>query len=95
MICECLIASEGIDLKFEEAFCSFLLGQVLIFISRVLRYLFFLVALFGSLNLGFSRAIKQRLLKGFSSLNLVQILLHEIWFQGRKLKILPVQTHPW
>ncbi|KAK6148197.1 hypothetical protein DH2020_019109 [Rehmannia glutinosa] len=26
-ICECLIASEGIDLKFEEAFCSFLLGQ--------------------------------------------------------------------
>ncbi|MED6181128.1 hypothetical protein PIB30_016657 [Stylosanthes scabra] len=27
-ICECLIASEGIDLKFEEAFCLFLLGQV-------------------------------------------------------------------
>ncbi|GER56707.1 paralog of ARC6 [Striga asiatica] len=26
-ICECLTASEGIDLKFEEAFCSFLLGQ--------------------------------------------------------------------
>ncbi|KAG8378613.1 hypothetical protein BUALT_Bualt07G0003700 [Buddleja alternifolia] len=26
-ICECLISSEGIDLKFEEAFCSFLLGQ--------------------------------------------------------------------
>ncbi|KAL6524604.1 hypothetical protein OROHE_016275 [Orobanche hederae] len=26
-ICDCLIASEGIDLKFEEAFCSFLLGQ--------------------------------------------------------------------
>ncbi|KAL0441193.1 UNVERIFIED_CONTAM: Plastid division protein CDP1, chloroplastic [Sesamum radiatum] len=26
-ICECLIASEGVDLKFEEAFCSFLLGQ--------------------------------------------------------------------
>ncbi|KAK1272989.1 hypothetical protein QJS04_geneDACA019186 [Acorus gramineus] len=26
-ICECLIASDGIDLKFEEAFCSFLLGQ--------------------------------------------------------------------
>ncbi|KAF6153302.1 hypothetical protein GIB67_003492 [Kingdonia uniflora] len=26
-ICECLVASEGIDLKFEEAFCSFLLGQ--------------------------------------------------------------------
>ncbi|KAL3628973.1 hypothetical protein CASFOL_028019 [Castilleja foliolosa] len=26
-ICECLIASEGIDLKFEEAFCSYLLGQ--------------------------------------------------------------------
>lgn len=26
-ICECLMASEGIDLKFEEAFCSFLLGQ--------------------------------------------------------------------
>ncbi|KAM7475261.1 hypothetical protein LguiB_022504 [Lonicera macranthoides] len=26
-ICECLIASEGIDLKFEETFCSFLLGQ--------------------------------------------------------------------
>ncbi|OIW15673.1 hypothetical protein TanjilG_09611 [Lupinus angustifolius] len=26
-ICECLIASEGIDLKFEEAFCLFLLGQ--------------------------------------------------------------------
>lgn len=26
-ICECLIASEGIDLKFEEAFCAFLLGQ--------------------------------------------------------------------
>ncbi|GAB4860858.1 hypothetical protein Ancab_036019 [Ancistrocladus abbreviatus] len=27
-ICECLVASEGIDLKFEEAFCLFLLGQV-------------------------------------------------------------------
>ncbi|XP_010940349.1 plastid division protein CDP1, chloroplastic isoform X2 [Elaeis guineensis] len=26
-ICECLIASEGVDLKFEEAFCSFLLGE--------------------------------------------------------------------
>uniref|UniRef100_A0A1J3FU55 Plastid division protein CDP1, chloroplastic n=1 Tax=Noccaea caerulescens TaxID=107243 RepID=A0A1J3FU55_NOCCA len=26
-ICECLIASEGVDLKFEEAFCSFLLKQ--------------------------------------------------------------------
>lgn len=26
-ICECLIASEGIDLEFEEAFCLFLLGQ--------------------------------------------------------------------
>ncbi|XP_052181173.1 plastid division protein CDP1, chloroplastic [Diospyros lotus] len=26
-ICECLIASEGVDLKFEEAFCLFLLGQ--------------------------------------------------------------------
>ncbi|CAL5184902.1 unnamed protein product [Lathyrus oleraceus] len=25
-ICECLIASEGIDLKFEETFCLFLLG---------------------------------------------------------------------
>lgn len=27
VICECLIASDGVDLKFEEAFCSFLLGQ--------------------------------------------------------------------
>nr|XP_018679198.1 PREDICTED: plastid division protein CDP1, chloroplastic-like isoform X3 [Musa acuminata subsp. malaccensis] len=26
-ICECLIVSEGAELKFEEAFCSFLLGQ--------------------------------------------------------------------
>ncbi|XP_010935547.1 plastid division protein CDP1, chloroplastic isoform X2 [Elaeis guineensis] len=26
-ICECLLASDGVDLKFEEAFCSFLLGQ--------------------------------------------------------------------
>eukprot|EP00268_Persea_americana_P066481 TRINITY_DN9058_c0_g1_i4.p1 TRINITY_DN9058_c0_g1~~TRINITY_DN9058_c0_g1_i4.p1 ORF type:complete len:786 (+),score=184.10 TRINITY_DN9058_c0_g1_i4:280-2637(+) len=26
-ICESLVAAEGIDLKFEEAFCSFLLGQ--------------------------------------------------------------------
>ncbi|XP_044476784.1 plastid division protein CDP1, chloroplastic-like isoform X2 [Mangifera indica] len=26
-ICECLIASEGIDLKFEESFCMFLLAQ--------------------------------------------------------------------
>ncbi|XP_058097880.1 plastid division protein CDP1, chloroplastic isoform X2 [Magnolia sinica] len=26
-ICECLVASEGIDLKFEEALCSLLLGQ--------------------------------------------------------------------
>ncbi|XP_023523807.1 plastid division protein CDP1, chloroplastic-like [Cucurbita pepo subsp. pepo] len=26
-ICECLIASEGVDLKLEEAFCAFLLGQ--------------------------------------------------------------------
>ncbi|XP_043716518.1 plastid division protein CDP1, chloroplastic [Telopea speciosissima] len=26
-ICECLVASESIDLKFEEALCSFLLGQ--------------------------------------------------------------------
>lgn len=30
-ICESLVAAEGIDLKFEEAFCSFLLGQVCIF----------------------------------------------------------------
>lgn len=29
-ICECLIASEGSDLKLEEAFCLFLLGQVYI-----------------------------------------------------------------
>ncbi|XP_078448552.1 plastid division protein [Wolffia australiana] len=28
-ICECLVASEGVDLKFEEAFCSLLLGQAL------------------------------------------------------------------
>lgn len=28
IICECLIASEGVDLKFEEAFLLFLLGQV-------------------------------------------------------------------
>ncbi|XP_031406118.1 plastid division protein CDP1, chloroplastic isoform X2 [Punica granatum] len=28
IICECLMASEGIDLKFEQAFCLFLLGQV-------------------------------------------------------------------
>ncbi|KAI3407578.1 DUF4101 domain-containing protein [Psidium guajava] len=27
VICECLIASDGIDLKFEDAFCFFLLGQ--------------------------------------------------------------------
>ncbi|KAI3442389.1 uncharacterized protein J3R85_001131, partial [Psidium guajava] len=27
VICECLIALDGIDLKFEEAFCLFLLGQ--------------------------------------------------------------------
>lgn len=27
-ICECLIASEGTDLKLEENFCLFLLGQV-------------------------------------------------------------------
>lgn len=27
-ICECLVASEGTDLKFEEALCSLLLGQV-------------------------------------------------------------------
>ncbi|KAJ6838653.1 plastid division protein CDP1, chloroplastic [Iris pallida] len=27
-ICECLIASDGMDLKFEQAFCSLLLGQV-------------------------------------------------------------------
>nr|GME02360.1 plastid division protein CDP1, chloroplastic [Ipomoea batatas] len=27
IICECLIASEGVNLKFEEAFCLFLLGQ--------------------------------------------------------------------
>uniref|UniRef100_A0A5B7BJ74 Uncharacterized protein n=1 Tax=Davidia involucrata TaxID=16924 RepID=A0A5B7BJ74_DAVIN len=26
-ICECLMTSEGIDLKYEEAFCLFLLGQ--------------------------------------------------------------------
>ncbi|KAJ1418160.1 plastid division protein CDP1 [Sesbania bispinosa] len=26
-ICECLIASKGIDLKFEEVFCLFLLGE--------------------------------------------------------------------
>ncbi|KAG9441951.1 hypothetical protein H6P81_017805 [Aristolochia fimbriata] len=26
-ICDCLATSEGIDLKFEETFCSFLLGQ--------------------------------------------------------------------
>jgi hypothetical protein len=28
IIIECLITSEGIDLKFEEAFCLFLLGLV-------------------------------------------------------------------
>ncbi|KAF3438353.1 hypothetical protein FNV43_RR21115 [Rhamnella rubrinervis] len=28
IICDCLIASEGIDLKLEEAFCLFLLGEV-------------------------------------------------------------------
>ncbi|VFQ62041.1 unnamed protein product [Cuscuta campestris] len=27
IICECLMASEGVNLKFEEAFCLFLLGQ--------------------------------------------------------------------
>ena len=27
-MCECLVASEGIDLKLEDAFCLFLLGQV-------------------------------------------------------------------
>ncbi|KAI4324453.1 hypothetical protein MLD38_029942 [Melastoma candidum] len=27
VICDCLVASEGIDLKFEEAFCRFLLGE--------------------------------------------------------------------
>lgn len=32
-ICECLIASEGVDLKFEEAFCSLLLGQVSYFVT--------------------------------------------------------------
>ncbi|XP_028786235.1 plastid division protein CDP1, chloroplastic [Neltuma alba] len=26
-ICECLVASDGVDLKYEEAFCLFLLGQ--------------------------------------------------------------------
>ncbi|KAB2595783.1 plastid division protein CDP1 [Pyrus ussuriensis x Pyrus communis] len=26
-ICECLIASEGADLKLEEAFCLFFMGQ--------------------------------------------------------------------
>lgn len=31
-ICECLRASEAIDLKFVEAFCLFLLGQVYRFI---------------------------------------------------------------
>ena len=28
IICDCLIASEGIDLKLEDAFCLFLLGEV-------------------------------------------------------------------
>ena len=28
-ICECLVASEGVDLKFEEEFCSLLLSQVI------------------------------------------------------------------
>lgn len=27
-LCECLVASEGLDLKLEDAFCLFLLGQV-------------------------------------------------------------------
>ncbi|EEF47911.1 conserved hypothetical protein [Ricinus communis] len=27
IMCECLMTSEGMDLKFEEAFCSFLLGE--------------------------------------------------------------------
>lgn len=27
-ICDCLIASEGTDLKLQEAFCLFLLGEV-------------------------------------------------------------------
>lgn len=54
-ICECLIASEGIDLKFEEAFCLFLLGLVcfyhltLIVSAAVMKYL-------DILNLGFLQA---------------------------------------
>jgi len=28
-ICECLVASESTDLKFEESFCSYLLGEFL------------------------------------------------------------------
>lgn len=41
IICDCLIASEGIDLKFEEAFCLFLLGQVhfLLFVSPFAGFL--------------------------------------------------------
>ncbi|KAJ0048376.1 hypothetical protein Pint_16639 [Pistacia integerrima] len=38
-ICECLIASEGIDLKFEGAFCMFLLGQVYFSFSSVFFHL--------------------------------------------------------
>ena len=32
IICDCLIASEGIDLKLEDAFCLFLLGEVCFFV---------------------------------------------------------------
>lgn len=28
MICECLVASDGMDLKYEEGICTLLLGQV-------------------------------------------------------------------
>lgn len=33
LICECLVASEGFELKFEHALCSFLLGQVYICVA--------------------------------------------------------------
>ena len=41
-ICECLIASEGINLKFEEAFCLFLLGQVFFIFIYLFIYFFML-----------------------------------------------------
>lgn len=73
-ICECLVASDGVDLKLEDAFCLFLLGQVVfsfiyIVYSEIATSKFFFYGHTDSYTLMFSRVMRLWLLKGFNNLS--------------------------